>query len=287
MRQKIELDKLTLLAHGGQADIYDLGNGRIFRVPRREMDFDRIRYEYDVYVSLKDSGIAAPRVYELVMIDKVPAIIMQKVSGMSMMEMIRQRPFSIAQKAKELAGLHNEVLEVTAAETIVNEKTKAEYCLNASEYLDNAIKQFLLGILAELPEQNYLCHGDFHPGNIIFSDGTYYLIDWSAASRGDFVSDIAHTYILLKVVPCVPGVGFFMHAIQRFLGKIMAKKYLKHIRRIRPFAYDIFNKWVLIKAAERTYYGLPSEKKQLARFINRCFSATAAGKKQDNYVNML
>ncbi len=287
MTQKIELDKLPLLARGGQADIYDYGDGKVLRVPRREMDFARIRYEYDVYVFLNGVGAAAPRVYNLVMIDKVPAIIMQKISGVSMMEMVKKNPLDIRRKVVELARLHQQVLRRTAAETITKEKDKAAYCINASEYLTAPIKRFLLGILADLPDGDNLCHGDFHPGNIISVNGTYYLIDWSAASRGDFVADIAHTYILMKVVPRVPGISRFMHALQRFLGNFMAKKYLEHIRRISPFSYEIFSKWVLIKAAQRTYYGLPSEKKRLTLFIDRCFRAAGAHKKTESYFKLI
>jgi tRNA A-37 threonylcarbamoyl transferase component Bud32 len=283
MRQNIELDKLPLLARGGQADIYDYGDGKVLRVPRREMDFDRIRYEYDVYVFLRHAGIAAPRVYDLVMIGKVPVMVMEKISGVSMMEMIRQNPFSITKRVKELVRLHHEVMAVTAADTITGEKDKAAYCINASEYLTDPIKRFLAGVLAGLPEANDLCHGDFHPGNIISVNGKYQVIDWSAASRGDFVSDIAHTYILMKVVPRVPGISPFMHALQRFLGNLMANAYLKRLRRLRPFTSDIFSRWVLIKAAQRSFYGLPSEKTRLVRFIERCFRAAGACKKTDDY----
>ncbi len=287
MREKIELKKLPLLARGGQADIYDYGNGKVLRVPRREMDFDRIRYEYDVYVFLKSCGVAAPRVYDLVMLDNVPAIIMQKVSGMSMMEMIRQNPLVIRQRIGEMVRLHHTVLSVTATQAITREKDKAAYCMNKAGFSDDDVKRFLSKTLGELPEGDDLCHGDFHPGNIISADGTYHLIDWSAATRGDFVSDIAHTYILMKVVPRVPGISPFIHALQRFLGNLMANAYLKRMRHLRPFTNDMFSRWVLIKAAQRSFYGLPSEKKRLVRFIGRCYRASVAGKKPDTWFRLL
>jgi Ser/Thr protein kinase RdoA (MazF antagonist) len=72
--------------------------------------------------------------------------------------------------------------------------------------------------LERLPGGNFLCHGDFHPGNILHREGVDYIIDRSGASSGDFVCDIARTYILLKVVPRVPGVSALAHAVQKQIG---------------------------------------------------------------------
>jgi aminoglycoside phosphotransferase (APT) family kinase protein len=140
----------------------------------------------------------------------------------------------------------------------------------------------ILGILDHLPGGNTLCHGDFHPGNILHSNGRDYIIDWSGASRGDIAADVAHTYILLKVVPRVPGIGLFMHAIQKQLGNAMASIYLKSTMKSMSLNPAMFSKWVLIKAAERTYYGLPSEKQRLQTFIAKYVDALSQGRNEDH-----
>jgi hypothetical protein len=45
----------------------------------------------------------------------------------------------------------------------------------------------------------------------------------------------------------------------------------------------VFSKWVLIKAAERTYYGLPSEKRRLQIFIAKCVDALSLGRNEDHF----
>jgi aminoglycoside phosphotransferase (APT) family kinase protein len=40
-------------------------------------------------------------------------------------------------------------------------------------------------ILAHLPDGDALCHGDFHPGQLMVSGDQYAAFDWSGAMRGD------------------------------------------------------------------------------------------------------
>jgi hypothetical protein len=50
-----------------------------------------------------------------------------------------------------------------------------------------------------------------------------------------------------------------------------------------PFSPATFSKWVLIKAAERTYYGLPSEKGRLQTFIAKYVVAVSEGQNEDHF----
>jgi tRNA A-37 threonylcarbamoyl transferase component Bud32 len=280
-----DIGTLPLIARGGQADIYDYGNGKVIRVPRRPQDYDRIRYEYKVYLSLLGSNIAAPKVYELAEVNGAPSIIMERIVGTSMMDQIKKRPQLIRQKGIALANMHLGLLKVNADVSMTNSKDQAKYCISKSGSLAEDIKQVLLDLLGHLPSGNFLCHGDFHPGNILHSNGKDYIIDWSGATKGDIVYDVAHTYILLRVVPRAPGVSLLMHGIQKLLGKAMASIYLKTVMKSISVEPDQLSSWVLIKAAERTYYGLPSEMTRLHAFINRYIQTISAGRttKKDFY----
>lgn len=282
-----DIGSLLLIARGGQADIYDYGNGKVIRVPRRPQDYDRIRYEYMVYLSLSGSNVAAPRVYELVEVNGAPSIIMERILGTSMMDQIKKRPQLIRRKAIDLANMHLGLLKIEAEVSMTNSKDQAKYCIGQSRSLTEDTKQVLIDSLGHLPAGNFLCHGDFHPGNILHRDGRDYIIDWSGATKGDIAYDIAHTYILLRVVPRAPGVSLLMHGIQKLLGKAMASIYLKTIMKAIPMDPGRLSRWVLIKAAERTYYGLPSEMKRLHTFINKCVQTVSAGRTTEDFYKWL
>ncbi len=280
--QPIKLGELRLLARGGQADIYALGSDRILRFPRRPQDYERIRYEFQVLSALGgddaapgsragggnrggDGGdnpaaaVSVPKVFELVEVEGAPSIVMERIDGPSMMDLITKRPTTARKTAAELARLHLQVLAVDAAPNVTDSHDKAVFCIERAGFGD-ADTRDLMRVLASLPRGASLCHGDFHPGNILQSGGRSVIIDWSSASRGDFHADVAHTYLLLKVVPRVPGVSALVHLIQRRIGRAMAGAYLDAVARHRRIDFPLLAGWLLIMCAQRSWYGLPSEK---------------------------
>lgn len=160
-------------------------------------------------------------------------------------------------------------------------KYNSRYLIEKSTLLDNQLKQFGLNLLDELPEGEALCHGDFHPGNIIKSGNKYYIIDWSGSYNGDILSDAAHTYILLKSVPDYEEMNVLKHTLLKLAGNIMANQYIKTFHKIIKFDWSDFSKWMVIKAAERTFYGFPSEQAALIRFIKYCYEQKDKGKSAD------
>ncbi len=270
MNTSVSLEGLRLLARGGQSDIYEYGEGRVLRVARRPQDHDRIRYEFSVYQYLRDLNAAVPEAYELLQVDGAPAISMERISGPTLLDQIRHNPLGARGGARRLARLQVELLRVAAGPPILDAKSKARFCIKSSVLLSESQKNAIFSVLEELPDGGNLCHGDFHPGNLICVNKTYYIIDWSAASAGDFHSDVAHTYLLLRNVPQVPGQGALVHAVQKRIGNAIAATYLQEITRELPIDMGTFSRWLLVKAAERTYYGLPSEKGRLTRFITAC-----------------
>ena len=287
MTRSITTEALHLIARGGQAEIYNYENGKVLRVAKRPQDFDRIRYEYRVYASLLESGLTVPRTYELVEVDGAPAIIMDKLTGTSMMTLIAKNPFTMRAKARELARLHLGLRNVTPATVLTPTKAKSEFCIKHSEILSDQTKEQVLKVLADLPEGDTLCHGDFHPGNVICSENTNYLIDWVGATRGDFYADVAHTYILLRVVPRVPHMNWVAYFMQRQVARAMAKSYLGEISAQIALDRRSLSKWVLVNAAERTYHGLESEKRDLKAFIDMYMEALSRNINQEELYKLI
>ncbi|MCI8500828.1 MAG: aminoglycoside phosphotransferase family protein [Oscillospiraceae bacterium] len=58
-------------------------------------------------------------------------------------------------------------------------------------------KETVLRLLSEFEEKDCLCHLDFHPLNIMWSNDRYFIIDWANARRGNPIFDFARTYVIL------------------------------------------------------------------------------------------
>ena len=52
--------------------------------------------------------------------------------------------------------------------------------------------------LARLPDEEALCHGELHPGNVILAEGGPVIVDWKGASRGSSLSDVARVVLAIK-----------------------------------------------------------------------------------------
>ena len=52
-----------------------------------------------------------------------------------------------------------------------------------------------------MPDGDRLCHGDFHPINVLGQNSRSMVIDWPDACCGDPAADVRRSYLLLKLHP--------------------------------------------------------------------------------------
>lgn len=219
-----------------------------------------------------------PEAYEYLIIDGRPAIVMQRIAGISMAEMIGRNIFNLYKYADKLAQLHLDLLDSSMEEGLMSVKERASFLIPETEMLSADQKNFILKLLEELDDGKELCHGDFHPGNILVSEGKYYIIDWLSAESGPEIADIAHTYLLLRNTPRLPGTSSIQYYAMRPFIRVLGSRYLKTCHQLSPFDWGEFSRWLIVRAAERIYYGLPSEKAYLLNFIDGCMKEASAGK---------
>ena len=69
----------------------------------------------------------------------------------------------------------------------------------ATQRLDERRKEDLLAGIADMPDGDRLCHGDFHPRNILGDASQPVIIDWPDARRGDPAADVCRSWLLMKL----------------------------------------------------------------------------------------
>ena len=75
--------------------------------------------------------------------------------------------------------------------------TCSQHC--SELHLDKSRKRELHDAIVDMPHGDRLCHGDFHPLNILGDTLDPVVIDWLDARRGDPVADVCRSYLLLKL----------------------------------------------------------------------------------------
>jgi thiamine kinase-like enzyme len=112
-------------------------------------------------------------------------------------------------------------------------------------------KQELLEAIADMPDGDRLCHGDFHPQNILGDISEPVIIDWLDAGRGDPAADVCRCYVLLK-----------LHAAE------IAKAYLDAYCGFSNTDRDTVLRWLPYVSAARLAEDVPGERDGLLEIID-------------------
>lgn len=117
--------------------------------------------------------------------------------------------------------------------------------------LDYRRKQDLLAGIADMPDGDRLCHGDFHPMNILGEASQPVIIDWPDARRGDPAADVCRSYLLMK-----------LHAAE------IAMPYLDAYCRASGMARQTVLGWLPYVAAAKFAEDIPSELDGLLEIVD-------------------
>lgn len=123
---------------------------------------------------------------------------------------------------------------------------------------------FALDVLRQMPDGDRLCHGDFHPGNILTSDREAFLIDWINAGRGDPAGDVARTNLLLKL-GTPPQMSLVMRALVLFGRRVITSVYNRSYGAVDRAQVG---RWLIPHAAARVSEGISEEVPLLLRFLS-------------------
>lgn len=153
---------MKLLAAGRQADVFDVGNGRVLR---RYRTATTALGEAEVMRHVREYGFPVPEV-----LDATPAdLILERIEGPTMLADLGPRPWRVARHARLLADLHRRLHAIAPPPGL----------------------RMLFG------EPESLLHLDLHPGNVHLTPNGPVVIDWPAAAAGPAEADVAQTWILV------------------------------------------------------------------------------------------
>lgn len=158
-----------LVGAGRSADVYEAGDGRVLRRYRDGRPALWVAREAEVMAHARAHGAPVPEVFDVAGSD----IVMERVTGPTMLATLGSRPWTFRAQARLLARLHATVHAVPA--------------------LDWLPAPFGDG---ERPE--VLVHRDLHPQNVILTADGPRIIDWEGAARGPAAADVATTWVIMR-----------------------------------------------------------------------------------------
>ncbi len=186
------------LAAGRTAEIYPWGEGMVLKLFYAWFSPEDVEYEAHIASAVHAAGLRVPAVGAIIKVDGRFGLIYERLQGVSPLDEMRAKPWTLGRYSRLLADLQAEIHAAPAPHGIPRLKEKLERKIQKAPGIRDGVRDALLEALELLPDGNGLCHGDFHPGNVILTVSGPVVIDWIDAAIGAPWADIARTRVLIQ-----------------------------------------------------------------------------------------
>lgn len=261
------------IAVGNTSEVFAWGDGRVLKLYRRGRSVDGARREHQIGARLQEMGLPAPRVFGVEEIDGRAGVVFECIEGIDLQSRIRRRPWALRHAAMLQAELHAGIHE-KPADGLPSHREVLSRALEEADDLTGEERRRLLEQLSRLPEGDRLCHGDFHPENVLLTKRGPIVIDWPDAGRGDPLADVARSWVLRNFVRRGDSTraGF---AWKVALRRAFVRLYVKRYAQLTGTRHRDIERWITLAAAGRLAEGVP-EHDQLLRFVRSRMKEGAA-----------
>ncbi len=184
---------LPVIGRGRAADVLDAGNGRVLRRYRSPHP-GLVEREAVAMRHLRANGAPVPEVFSA----DGDEIVMERINGRSLMEVLTSQPWRAAAIGRQLADVQRRIHAVPAGD------------------LD----------LPRFSEGNSILHFDLHPDNVMITDSGPVVIDWSNVALGDPLADVMFSWMLMSTGE-PDSVPVFLRPIARFVRRRLVAGFIE------------------------------------------------------------
>ncbi len=259
-----------MIARGRTAEVFAWKDGQVLKLFLAGFPAKQAKHEAWMTEAAHKAGLPVPAVEGIVEVEGRQGIIFERVDGSSMLQLFKSKPWRIGQMARILAELHAKI-HLCEMPELAPLKEDLRGAIQGQAELPGETKEAILSHLERLPDGNTVCHGDFHPDNILMSSRGPVVIDWANPRRGDPLADVAASSLLLRLAP-LPQ---FM--VGRWLINMSRARfhsaYLKRYLELRPVSQDQIEVWELPLVASRLADNIPEERELILAFVDKALSS--------------
>jgi tRNA A-37 threonylcarbamoyl transferase component Bud32 len=186
-----------LIAAGNVAEVFEWGPSavKLYRSPAAKQVAFR---EAAIHAAVETLGLPVPAVRGLRQIGNRWGIVFDRVSDASFAERMRKDPELVSGHLEILARLQTHI-HAHSVPHFDSVKVRLSTRIARTNSLERSRRRSLLRSLAHMQDGDRLCHGDFHPMNVLGEATRPIVIDWPDACRGDPAADVCRSYLLMKL----------------------------------------------------------------------------------------
>jgi len=250
------------LGAGREAEVYAWGDTAVLKLYRPGFGGHRAEA-----AALRSLDSIAPKLLDVIDRDGRTGLVLERFDGPDMLTLLQRQPWRVPGLADALATAHRAVHRFAAPAEIPDLRQVLAARIHDAD-LPPPLRSFAMRVLDRLPDGDRLCHGDYHPGNVLVSAERTAVIDWANASRGVTEADHARTLLLLRWADPLPGTPPQSRALIAVGRSLLARRYTQTYRRGAPPMRQV-DSWLLVHAAARLSEGIHAEQTTLIGMLDQ------------------
>lgn len=238
------------IGKGRTAEVIRYDEQNVLKLFSLGADESVVRLEFECALFAWTNKVATPKPVSIIHRDDRPGIVYEYVKGSSLLSQLSKKPLLLVRTAREMACLQYAVHSIECTEDLPRQKESIEQAIAGAPYISDTQKKAIISYLDSLPEGSSLCHGDFHPDNIL-KGGSAYIIDWMTGCAGNPLCDVARSVLLLETSEIPDSVSFAMRYLLRFGQRKLARAYLASYCALSGTSERDIRRWLLPLYAAR------------------------------------
>ena len=252
------------IAEGRTAEIFGWGENKVLKLYRDGYQPDAAEREAVCASIAYSTGLNTPAVIDTITVKNRQGIIFERVPGITMLEAILANPQKLIPYAHLLAELQADMHTCTVAKLPL-QRQQLQRKIQSASGLAQDTKAAILTDLDQLQEDNTLCHGDFHPENILLTVEGPVIIDWVDATQGSPLVDVARTTLLLRAGELPPSASELGREKSAEMRHLFYEAYLERYTEMQSISRETVARWELPVAAARLSEGISNS--ETAEFL--------------------
>ncbi|MBL0385218.1 phosphotransferase [Tumebacillus sp. ITR2] len=257
----------VLLGQGRTAEVYAWGEGLILKLYRTGFPKEWVDHEFRVARAVRETGVDAPDVRERVHVEGREGIVYERVEGSTLLGALQigwsperigevQAELHVKMQGKTLRGVQGLDAAKQEASPLPSMRVRLQDEISRAESLSEDVRSRVLDVLASLPDEQALLHGDFHPENILLTQTRGpVVIDWTTATIGHPLADVARSSLLLTLAALPPGLEG--NPVIEAMRQTIHDAYLAHYHELTHTSPADLLPWKIVSAAARLSEKLP------------------------------
>lgn len=264
----------NLIGVGRTADVHTWGMDQVLKLYKSWMPAAAVEREYNVTRAARHAGLPVPEAIQLLECDGRYGIIFERIQGISLMGELQRHPWRLHAIACQLAELHVQINRCQPPPGLPSQHEQIIFGIQRTSALTPAKKERVFKTLAELPEGANLCHGDFHPENVLLTDHGPVIIDWLTGTFGSPAADLMRSVLVLQTSALPPSIPPVVRFLFNNMRTLLINTYQRRYLQLTPQPAEELNAWQLPLLATRLFEveNYPLEKEMILQRIDKILS---------------